>query len=40
LWEWPGDDLEGYFGDLGAWARRRIKELGVDLVMPRIVYNN
>ena len=28
--EWRGDDPEGYFGDLGAWAERRMKELGVD----------
>jgi len=40
LWVWRGDDLEGYFGDLGAWAQRRIKELVVDLAIPCIVYNN
>ena len=27
---------EGYFGDLGAWAERRMKELGVDSAMLRI----
>jgi hypothetical protein len=27
LREWRGDDPEGYFGDLGAWAERRMKEL-------------
>ncbi|KAI0103754.1 3-hydroxybutyryl-CoA dehydratase [Nemania sp. FL0031] len=32
LREWRGDDPEGYFGVLGAWAERRMKELGVDLV--------
>ena len=32
LREWRGDDPEGYFGDLGAWAERRMKELGVDSV--------
>ena len=31
---------EGYFGDLGAWAKRRMKELGVDSAMSRIVYDN
>ncbi|KAJ9197698.1 hypothetical protein DTO164E3_5552 [Paecilomyces variotii] len=30
LRDWRGDDPEGYFGDLGAWAERRMKELGVD----------
>jgi len=30
LREWRGNDPEGYFGDLGAWAERRMKELGVD----------
>lgn len=27
---WRGDDPEGYFGDLGAWAEKRMEELGVD----------
>jgi hypothetical protein len=40
LRDWRGDDPEGYFGDLGAWAERRMKELGVDLAMSRIVYDN
>jgi len=40
LREWRGDDPEGYFGDLGAWAERKMKELGVDLAMSRIVYDN
>ena len=40
LREWPGQDPEWYFGDLGAWAERRMKELGVDLAMSLIVYNN
>lgn len=30
LRDWRGDDPEGYFGDLGTWAERRMKELGVD----------
>ena len=30
LRDWRGQDPEGYFGDLGAWAERRMKELGVD----------
>lgn len=30
LQAWRGDDPEGYFGDLGAWAERRMKELGCD----------
>jgi len=30
-------DVERYFGDLGAWAERRIKGLGVDSVMLLIV---
>ncbi|SPQ25208.1 90fc60f7-ab2a-41f3-9cd9-02792d38161e [Thermothielavioides terrestris] len=29
LRDWRGDDPEGYFGDLGAWAEKRMKELGV-----------
>ena len=29
LRQWRGDDPEEYFGDLGAWAERRMKELGV-----------
>lgn len=29
LREWRGDDPEGYFGELGAWAERRLKELAV-----------
>jgi len=33
-------DPEGYFGDLGAWAERRMKELGVDSAMSRIVYDD
>ena len=40
LRDWRGDDPEGYFGDLGAWAERRMKELGVDLAMLRIVYDS
>ena len=27
LREWRGDDPEGYFGNLGAWAETRMKEL-------------
>ncbi|KND89198.1 hypothetical protein TOPH_06185, partial [Tolypocladium ophioglossoides CBS 100239] len=27
LRDWRGEDPEGYFGDLGTWAERRIKEL-------------
>jgi hypothetical protein len=30
LREWRGDDPEGYFGDLEAWAEKRMKELGVN----------
>ncbi|TVY93158.1 hypothetical protein LAWI1_G000863 [Lachnellula willkommii] len=30
LRDWRGDDSEGYFGDLGHWAEKRMKELGVD----------
>ena len=30
LRDWRGDDPEGYFGDLGVWAERRMKELGVE----------
>lgn len=30
LRDWRGDDPEGYFGDLGTWAERRMQELGVD----------
>ena len=30
LRDWRGDDPEGYFGDLGTWAERRMEELGVD----------
>ncbi|TVY40114.1 hypothetical protein LSUB1_G003599 [Lachnellula subtilissima] len=30
LREWRGDDSEGYFGDLGNWAEKRMKELRVD----------
>jgi hypothetical protein len=37
LREWRGDDPQRYFGDLGVWAERRMKELGVDSAMPRIV---
>ncbi|PUU81669.1 hypothetical protein B9Z19DRAFT_1113281 [Tuber borchii] len=40
LREWRGQDPEGYFGDLGAWAERRMKELGVDSAMSRIVYDD
>jgi len=29
LREWRGDDPEGYFGDLGAWAKRRMRSLAV-----------
>jgi len=29
LRDWRGDDPEAYFGDLGAWAERRMKELGM-----------
>jgi hypothetical protein len=32
LRDWRGDDPEGYFGDLGAWAERRMKELDVDSI--------
>ncbi|TVY33320.1 hypothetical protein LOCC1_G008119 [Lachnellula occidentalis] len=30
LREWRGDDSEGYFGDLGLWAEKRMEELRVD----------
>ena len=30
LRDWRGDDPEAYFGELGDWAERRMKELGVD----------
>ncbi|KAI0863364.1 3-hydroxybutyryl-CoA dehydratase [Xylaria cubensis] len=30
LRNWRGDDPEGYFGDLGAWAEKRIKEIVVN----------
>ncbi|KAI8629158.1 hypothetical protein F5Y19DRAFT_485069 [Xylariaceae sp. FL1651] len=30
LRDWRGDDPEDYLGDLGAWAEKRIKELGVN----------
>lgn len=32
LRDWKGDDAEGYFefGELGTWAEKRIKELGVE----------
>ncbi|EFY89304.1 hypothetical protein J3458_018759 [Metarhizium acridum] len=30
LRDWRGDDPEDYFGHLGAWAEKRIKELGVN----------
>lgn len=30
LRDWRGENPEGYFGDLGAWAESRMKELGVD----------
>ncbi|KAI9674959.1 MAG: hypothetical protein M1817_001365 [Caeruleum heppii] len=30
LRDWRGDDPEDYFGDLGAWAAERMKELGVN----------
>ncbi|KDQ49291.1 hypothetical protein JAAARDRAFT_200997 [Jaapia argillacea MUCL 33604] len=30
LREWRGDNPEGFFGGLGDWAERRMKELGVD----------
>ena len=33
LRDWRGDDPEGYFGDLGTWAERRMEELGVDGVI-------
>ncbi|KAK0710253.1 3-hydroxybutyryl-CoA dehydratase [Lasiosphaeria miniovina] len=29
LRDWRGDDPEGYFGGLGAWAESRMKQLGV-----------
>ena len=29
LQAWRGDDPEGYFGDLGAWAERRVEELDI-----------
>lgn len=29
LQAWRGDDPEGYFGDLGAWAERRVKDLDI-----------
>ncbi|EHK44130.1 hypothetical protein TRIATDRAFT_265731 [Trichoderma atroviride IMI 206040] len=29
LRDWRGDDPEKYFGDLGAWAEQRMRELGV-----------
>ncbi|KAH8781612.1 3-hydroxybutyryl-CoA dehydratase [Hyaloscypha finlandica] len=35
-----GDDPEGYFSDLGAWAKRRIKELSINSVISQIVYDN
>ena len=31
--DWRGEDPEGSFGALGAWAERRMKELGVDGAM-------
>ncbi|KAH8586024.1 3-hydroxybutyryl-CoA dehydratase [Bisporella sp. PMI_857] len=40
LREWRGDDPEGFFGDLGAWAERRMRELGVDSAMLRTVHSN
>ncbi|GAP91040.1 putative 3-hydroxybutyryl- dehydratase [Rosellinia necatrix] len=30
LREWRGDEPERYFGDLGAWAEMRMKELGIE----------
>ncbi|KAI1178649.1 3-hydroxybutyryl-CoA dehydratase [Nemania sp. FL0916] len=30
LRDWRGDDPEDYFGNLGAWAEERMKELGVN----------
>ncbi|KND87196.1 hypothetical protein TOPH_08181 [Tolypocladium ophioglossoides CBS 100239] len=30
LRDWRGADPERYFGDLGAWAESRMKQLGVD----------
>lgn len=30
LQDWQGNDPEGYFSNLGTWAEKRIKELGVD----------
>ncbi|KAJ2903737.1 uncharacterized protein MKZ38_009389 [Zalerion maritima] len=30
LRDWRGDNPEGYFGDLGAWAEKRMEQLGVD----------
>ncbi|KAH8164458.1 hypothetical protein CIB48_g3778 [Xylaria polymorpha] len=30
LRDWRGDDPEDYFGDLGAWAEKRIKEISVN----------
>lgn len=30
LRDWRGDDPEGYFGNLGAWAETRLKELAVN----------
>ncbi|KAM0525609.1 hypothetical protein ACHAPE_000317 [Trichoderma viride] len=29
LRDWRGDDPEQYFGDLGAWAKERMRKLGV-----------
>ncbi|KAF8850149.1 hypothetical protein BDZ45DRAFT_603270 [Acephala macrosclerotiorum] len=40
LREWRADDPEGYFGNLGAWAERRVKELGIDSAVPQILYDN
>jgi hypothetical protein len=30
LRDWRGDDAEGFFGELGAWAEKRLEELGVE----------
>jgi hypothetical protein len=30
LRDWRGDDPEDYFGDLGAWAEKRMKKFGVN----------
>jgi hypothetical protein len=30
LRDWRGDDSEKFFGNLGEWAEKRLKELGVE----------